>query len=76
MLIAAYKQKSNIYAKYVYDGGHACVGCGKGRSINRSLDDDRAVERVNFRAHGMVTIYLVFHDILTHWNQLGLARVI
>ena len=49
--------KSNIYAKYVYDGGHVCVGCGKGHSINRrSLDDDRDEERVNSGLIGVVAI--------------------
>ena len=49
--------KSNIYAKYVYDGGHVCVGCGKGHSINRRLlDDDRDGERVNSGLIGVVAI--------------------
>ena len=46
--------KSIIYAKYVYDGGHVCVGCGK---VNRkSLDDDRDEERVNSGLIGVVAI--------------------
>ena len=43
--------------KYVYDGGHVCVGCGKRRSINRrSLDDDIDAERVNSGFIGVVAI--------------------
>ena len=41
----------------MYDGGHVCVGCGKGRSINRrSLNDDRDAERVNSGLIGVVAI--------------------
>ena len=41
----------------MYDGGHVCVGCRKGRSGNRRLlDDDRDAERVNSGLIGVVAI--------------------
>ena len=41
----------------MYDGGHVCVGCGKGRSVNRkSMDDDRDAEGVNSGLIGVVAI--------------------
>ena len=57
MRVAKNRGRDEANAKYVYDGGHVCVGCGKERSINRrSLDDDRDAERVNSGLIGVVAI--------------------